>query len=122
LEDDDEENEGDDVGEEGDEEDFLSGVLDVGEGGGEDDDDRGAPAPSTISTRSDSFGERGRGKYDSFDDLGGYTVGENGEQRWGKRLASSSQSGVRAIQKNQQGILTAVADPSEVANFLGEKR
>ena len=45
LEDDDEDNEGDDDGEERYEEDFSTGVLDVGEGGGEDDDDRGAPYP-----------------------------------------------------------------------------
>ena len=87
LEDDDEDNEGDDDGEEGYEEDFLTGVLDVGEGGGEWGGRRWSwcAAPSTISTRSDSFGERGRGKYNSFNDLGGYTVGENGEQRWGKK-------------------------------------
>ena len=45
LEDDDEDNEGDNGGEEEYEEDFLTGVLDVGEGGGEDDDGRGAPHP-----------------------------------------------------------------------------
>jgi hypothetical protein len=121
LEDDDEDNEGDNGGEEEYEEDFLTGMLDVGEGGGEDDDGRGAPHPPQFLPTQIDLEREGGGNTPSMTSGDTLSVRMGGSSE-AKRLASNSQSGGRAMKKKEQEILTAVADPSEVANFLGQKR
>ncbi len=102
LEGDDEDNEVEDDGEEGYEEDFPKGVLDVGEGGGEDNNGRGVPHPPEFPPTQIDLENEGGGNTPSMtsrDTLSARMGGSTGA----KRLASSSQSGGRAAKKTSKG-------------------
>ena len=66
LEDDDEDNEVEDDGEEGYEEDYPKGVLDVGEGGGEDNNGRGVPHPPEFPPTQIDLEKEGGGNTPSI--------------------------------------------------------
>ena len=95
--------EGDDDGEDGYGEDLFTGVLDVGEGGGEDDDGRGAPHPPQFPPTQIDLEREGEGNTPSITSGDTLSLARMGGSSGAKRLASNSQSGGRVTKKTSKG-------------------